>query len=265
MSAAVRAFWISGQKAQFDGVSSSGEKKYRSVSSLQAETSQKMRGVARTAPGSYIDFQISPLITSLRTISPSFQFGPRLEQGLPTLNDEGFLECLAVDFSRAFKDLTITMNDLQRLSTLGDLPISMQGKSTLRVRFPGCDAEVVERLCAEVGVQRGIISQDPDFEEVAGANVALLFPFAPSKTPTLSSPGGSVRSQNGYEMVEDFSCDDILNDSSIEGYESMEDISDTESIYFSKQTAKQSSSADYEGLEGIYRFLEQCDAARRIR
>jgi hypothetical protein len=46
------------------------------------------------------------------------------------------------------------MNDLKRLSSLGDLPVTLEQKSILRVRFPGCAAETVERLCDEVGVQR---------------------------------------------------------------------------------------------------------------
>jgi hypothetical protein len=56
VSAAVRAFWVSGQKAQFDGITPAGEKRYRSITSLQEETGRKMQSVSKNAPGSFIDF-----------------------------------------------------------------------------------------------------------------------------------------------------------------------------------------------------------------
>lgn len=56
VSAAVRAFWLSGQKAHFDGLTPTGEKRYRNVTSLQEETGRKMQSVAKNAPGSFIDF-----------------------------------------------------------------------------------------------------------------------------------------------------------------------------------------------------------------
>jgi len=188
-----------------------------------------------------------------------------MQQTMPSLNEEGFLDCLAVDFSRALKDLAVTMNDLKRLATLGDLPISLEGRSTLRIRFPGCDAETVESLCDEVGVQRGTIKQDPDYEEAPDVRVALMFPFAPSSNPTLSSPGGSLRSQTGHEMFEEMLSDEILADNPwLESCDDLEELSDGESAYFSRSPTQYPASSEYEGVEGIYRFLEQCDAARRI-
>jgi hypothetical protein len=183
-----------------------------------------------------------------------------MELSAPTLNTEGFLEVLSVDFSRALKDLALTLNDLKRLSSLGDLPITLEAKSVLRVRFPGCDSETVERLCDEVGVQRGVIHQDPDFDSSAGCQMALMFPFAPSSEHTLSSPGGSLRSQTGHEFEE---IEEFAENPWLEGYETMEEASEGGSAYFTKPSEHQNSS-DYEGLEGIYRFLEQCDKSRRI-
>jgi len=261
VSAAVRAFWLSGQKAQFDGMTPSGEKRYRSISSLQEETTRKMQSVPRNTPGSFIDFPVNPTLTALTPLGTQFPFGSATEISAPNLNTEGFLDILSVDFSRALKDLAATMNDLKRLSSLGDLPITLEQKSILRVRFPGCDMESVERLCDEVGVQRGIIYQDEDFENSAGTHMALLFPYAPTSEHTLSSPGGSLRSQSGHDF-EDVE-EEILDNPWIDGYGSMDDVSEAESAYFSKSSPQQNSS-DYEGLEGIYRFLEQCDNARRI-
>src|SRR5205814_15303 len=73
------------------------------------------------------------------------------------------------------------LNDLKRLSSLGDLPITYQS-SCLRVHFPGCDADTVEKLAVELGLQRGVIGQDSDFDAFGGTEIALLFPFASSKT-----------------------------------------------------------------------------------
>jgi len=260
VSAAVRAFWLSGHKAQFDGITPAGEKKYRNVTNLQEETGRRMASMMRNAPGSFIDFSVNPTVTALSPLGATFSFGSTVECSSPHLNTEGFLDILSVDFSRALKDLAATMNDLKRLASLGDLPISLEQKSMLRVRFPGCDAETVERLCDEVGVQRGIIYQDPDFDSSVGARVALIFPYAPTSEHTLSSPGGSLRSQSGNYFDD---LEEIVSNPWLEGYESMEEDGDLQSAYFTKPSELHSSS-DYEGLEGIYRFLEECDNSRRV-
>ena len=258
VSAAVRAFWLSGQKAQFDGMTPNGEKRYRAVTNLQEETGRKMRSIPRNTPGSFIDFHVNPTITALSPLGAAF--GSNIGLPSPSLNTEGFLDVLSVDFSRALKDLAATMNDLKRLSALGDLPITLEQKSTLRIRFPGCDAGTVGRLCDEVGVQRGIIHQDVDFDSSVGANVALIFPFAPSSQHTISSPGGSLRSQTGHDYE---AVDAITDNPWLESYESMDYRSESGSDYFIKPSELQHSS-DYEGLEGIYRFIEECDNARRV-
>jgi hypothetical protein len=260
VSAAVRAFWLSGQKAQFDGMTPAGEKKYRNITNLQEEAGRKMQSAAKNAPGSFIDFHVSPTVTALSPLGTTFPFGSVMEHSAPNLNTDGFLDVLSIDFARALKDLAATMNDLKRLSTLGDLPITLEEKSILRVRFPGCDAETVERLCAEIGVQRGLIFQDEDFDASAGAHMALLFPFAPTSEHTMSSPGGSLRSQSGHDYEE--IQEEIMDNPWMNEYESMDEISEGESAYFTKPSEHHNSS-DYEGLEGIYRFLEQCDSSRR--
>jgi len=263
VSAALRAFCLSGQKAHFDGMSARGEKRYRSISNLQEETTRRIQMVSKHTPGSFIDFHVNPTVTALSPLGAAFPFGSVMEQSAPNLNTEGFLDILSVDFSRALKDLAATMNDLKRLSSLGDLPITLEKNSILRIRFPGCDAESVERLCEEVGVQRGIIHQDEEFDSSVGAQVALIFPYAPTFEPELSSPGGSLRSQHGQDLEE---ADAVDENPWLEGYESMDyTSSELDSDFFTRPSQIQnSSSADYEGLEGIYRFIEQCDNSRRI-
>ena len=238
-----------------------GEKQYRTITILQDDTSRKMQTMLRNIPGSVVDFHVNPTVTAISPLGATFPFGSLMEASALNLNTAGFLDVLSVDFARALKDLAATMNDLKRLASLGDLPITLENKSTLRVRFPGCDAETVERLCDEVGVQRGIIRQDEKFYSSAGTHMALIFPFAPTSEHTLSSPGGSLRSQSGqdYEVIEE----NIIENPWMEGYESMDEVSEGESAYFTKATEHPSSS-DYEGLEGIYKFLEQCDKSRRV-
>ncbi|KAG0155436.1 casein kinase II beta 2 subunit [Penicillium digitatum] len=179
VSQGVRAFFLSGQKVRFDGINPhTGEKRYKTVSKLQDQADRKMNSHLHSAPGSYVEFQVSPTITAL---SAAGGVGNQDRSALcNSLNSEGLMDLLSADFARALKDFSAVMNDLKRLSSLGDLPISLHDRSTIRVRFPGCDAETVEELCCEVGIQRGRVVQDEDFDICNGADLALLFPFAPS-------------------------------------------------------------------------------------
>lgn len=265
VSAAVRAFWLSGHKAQFDGVTARGEKRYRTVSALRDATSRTLASATKTAPGSFVDFHFNPTVTALSPLSAT------AAAAAPTLNTDGFLDVLSVDFARALTDFAAIMNDLRRLSALGDLAVTLEPGAVLRVRFPGCDAESVERLCDEVGVHRGVVREDPAFEASCGSDVALLFPFACTTDKALSSPGGSLRSQAGldYEEVEEYEgMEEVVESpwlSSPEGYASMEELSETESVYFGRPDDPGSCRRqDAEYVEGIYRFLEGCDGARRL-
>lgn len=243
-----------------------------------------MQNVPKTAPGSFIDFQVSPTITA---------FGPlsTIQGASKSLNADGVIDLLSIDFARALKDLAIIMNDLKRLSSLGDLPLSMQDQSTLRVRFPGCDARTVERLCDEVGVQRGVIRQDENFDVYAGVEIALLFPFAPSRAPSIftQSPEGYVRREKvdwrnmlspdetttspGFSRHSDTGLDyeDVGAEnqnpwlSSPSGYSSLHASEDDDdgAAYFEQSNRQAPKASDFEGLEGIYKFLEECDRAQR--
>jgi hypothetical protein len=290
VSQAVRAFWLSGQKAQFDGISPRGEKQYKPVTALQEETGRKMRNSHPSSPGSYLDFKVTPTITAVGPLS-SIPRTQSKKQSQDSLNCEGLLDVLSVDFARALKDLAAIMNDLKRLSTLGDLPISLPNNSTLRVRFPGCDADTVECLCQELGIRRGLIYQDAEFDSRNGTEMALLFPFASSKTPseaTFSPNVQSMKSQKGEqlewtEMISagqsphhstrsitshDFEEIDNMEVNpwarSPSGYSSLH-ASDEGDVagYFQAQTTSSHQPSDYEGLEGVYKFLEECDRARR--
>jgi len=279
VSQAVRAFLISGQKAQFDGVSPrTGEKKYKAVTTLQEQTSRKISCVPRTTPGSWVDFPVNPTITALTPLSGLTGFNSSTSEPADHLNTEGLLDVLSVDFSRALKDLVAVLNDLKRLSALGDLPMTYQG-SSIRVHFPGCDADTVEGLCDELNVTRGTTIQDEAFDSFAGTEIALLFPFAPSKEASeCQSLFDEPMQKHTHPLI---SLEDMLSPSeymveySTHSDSGLEDVvgenpwlsspSEFESVRSpsEKISEKQSDPLEYQSFEGIYRFIEQCDSARR--
>ncbi|PWY81900.1 hypothetical protein BO70DRAFT_387443 [Aspergillus heteromorphus CBS 117.55] len=294
VSVGVRAFFLSGQKARFDGVDPvTGNKQYKAVSKLQDEAERKMTAIPRTAPGSFIDFQLSPTITAfgLQKNLVATETGE-----VQTINSDGLLDMLSGDFARALKDLSAVLNDLKRLASLGDLPMSLHDKSTIRVRFPGCDANTVERLCDEAGVQRGKIMQDEDFDIRTGADLALLFPFAPSipaspdvadyfyhpstiksqapdvvdwhammspESATDASPDLSRQPSNqvSFEDVTLF-AENPWTRSSSSGYSSINASELGDRAFFTDIPSVVTSSG-YEGSEGIRKFIAECDIAVR--
>ncbi|KAJ9228678.1 hypothetical protein DTO271D3_7923 [Paecilomyces variotii] len=296
VSQGVRAFFLSGQRVRFDGIDPrTGEKRYKAVTALQDQTERRMADIPRASPGSYIDFEVSPTITAFGVmggLQKKQVSAEDFEQN--TLSSEGLLELLSVDFARALKDFAAVLNDLKRLSALGDLPISLQGKSTIRVGFPGCDADTVERLCDEVGVERGRIIQDEDFEVRNAADLALLFPFAPSVAPSSAAGYFNLRDPPGQQTPHEVDWRDMMSSerkthpswiysphtgtgldyedvemfgpnpwtTSPSGYSSV-DISELGDRGFFPELSVTggSRSADHEGLGGIYRFISECDQA----
>lgn len=280
VSQAVRAFFISGQKAQFDGYSKSGAKRYKAVSELQEETGRKLQTLPKATPGSRLEFAINPTITALTSLSGLAGYSMSEHVQADHLNTEGLLDVLSVDFSRALKDLAAVLNDLKRLSALGDLPITYEG-SSIKVHFPGCDADTVDRICDELNVFRGTVIQDEAFDAFAGTEIALLFPFAPSsevseagdlfeiptakpipKKKVISIEDMLSASSPAYSTASDTGLEDVLEEnpwlsaeSSPSGYESVR----SGSSYGSNKHDP----LEYQGFEGIYRFIEELDAVRR--
>jgi hypothetical protein len=279
---------ISGKKAHYDGVNPrSGAKRYKSVSALEDQITRTMNKVPKATPGTTINFNINPTVTALTTLKPMKAY-PAFTHGRDTLNQDGLLDMLSVDFSRAVKELAAVLGDLQRLSSLGDLPITYDD-STLKVHFPGCDGDSVEILCNELGIQRGVVNQDEDFDSFVGTEIALLFPFAPSQTPSECSffekdvsgrqntapidwqsmmpPPGftspdeySTHSEDGYEFEDGVEENPWI--SSPSGYDSLH-TSDVEDSMVLADTHDMHTPLEYQGIEGIYRFLEQCEPHRR--
>lgn len=297
---AIRAFMIGGKKAQFAGVNQhTGEKRYRQVTELQAEASLKMSAVPKATPGSFIDFAVNPSITALSPFGAVSGFKEAQQQKMDHLNTEGLMDILSIDFSRALKELAIILNDLKKLSTLGDLLITYQD-SCLRVHFPGCDSDTVEGLARELGLQRGVVQQDPDFDTFNGTEIALLFPYAPSKSPSeceffdqpvtqrktdlwwgdpamyeeapaspmlynLPTPDYSTMSEQSLEL--EGIPDDVLSGgpwlSSPSGYETIHSSELDSPRVHAKESSGATTPLEYQGIEGIYRFMAEIDAAER--
>lgn len=279
VSQAVRAFFVSGQKAQFNGVNpQTGEKRYKSVSALQDQVNRTITSVPKVTPGSFISFSINPTITALTPLTAVKGFASFAEEK-ESLNKDGLIDILSVDFSRAVKELAAVLKDLQRLSALGDLPITYEA-STLKIHFPGCDAETVERICDEFNVQKGVIHQDEEFDAFVGTEIALLFPFAPSRTPSecsfyekpvtdrhqpidwqhmmtpsvasLNSDLYSNHSEDGMDFEDLVEENPWALPSSPSGYESLH-VSDADDM-------DHHTPLEYQGIEGIYRFMEHCES-----
>ncbi|EAT77522.2 hypothetical protein SNOG_14979 [Parastagonospora nodorum SN15] len=257
VSQAVRAFLLGGQKAQFDGMNpNNGEKRFKTVTALQDQVN--------------------------RTLNKAVKGFTSFAQEKDSLNNEGLLDVLSVDFSRAVKELAAVLKDLQRLSELGDLPISYE-HSTLKVHFPGVDASTVETICNDLEVQRGVVGQDEDFDSFIGTDIALLFPFAPSRSPSecsffdkpvtgrqhvqpvidwqhmlspssVTSDAYSTHSEHSFDDLADFTEEPNpwLSSSSPSGYESLHT---SEADEMDMHTPM-----EYQGLEGMYRFMAQCES-----
>jgi hypothetical protein len=273
----MRAFMLNGKRAKYDGMNRRGEKRYRAVSAVEDDAARRLAAVPRFAPGAYIDFRLNPTVTALSPLlAAAFPYATSTNapKEVVTLGQDGLLDFLTGDFERAARDLATILADLKRLASIGDLPIALESPSLLRVRFPGVDAATVERLCEDMGIRRGYIGEDSGFEASAGVDMALRFPFAPdggSTSPTspddarvFTFPGGSIRSLTGHEL-DDESDDDnfFLEDASayLDEFDLSPWLSDPEG-HGSGPAPPGPNASDFEGLEGIYRFLEECDRAR---
>lgn len=110
----------------------------------------------RLAPGAYVDFHLAPKFTCLSESDPV---------GYTCLDNSrgGFMDELDVELNSAMRDMIRVHQDLRRLAYLGELPVTLISPATLRVHFRGCDAELVNALCDEVGVVTGVIHEDERF------------------------------------------------------------------------------------------------------
>ena len=288
VSAGIRAFIVGGGKVRYDGVDArTGAKKYKAVTKTQDKVLEKLSEPVCYL-GSSLEFRLSPTITAL---GPSF---PSTSSSTLTLGNSGVLDTLSTDFARALRDLSLILADLRRLASLGDLPLtltpSLRGP-ILAVRFPGCDSETVESLCDEIGVRRGFVREDEGWQGDKAAEMALLFPFASTEDGMsevgdeyfehrkpeqldwqhMLSPAAkrSMPSRSSISTAMTFTDVEHVQATPLdseEGYESLGNSSEGLGYCDAVEPVDRRhprGSEDYEGLEGIYRFLRECDEARR--
>lgn len=314
VSAAVRAFFVNGGKARFDGVDEkTGAKRFKTVSTTEDEFYQLSKNLFNgPTKGTNLEFHLSPTVTALSPTTPNSPLTPTMQ----TINGSNLLDSLSIDFARALKDLSTVLNDLRRLSALGDLPLSITHSPSgpiLALRFPGCDGATVSRLCDEANVCRGIIREDEAWAHDRDVEMALLFPLAPGDrdatddemwrqggnsyyfehdSPTLRTTHTPEqldwRQMMSAEGLSDRSTMSSINDDnkpvylrmseltsaqnapptdskSLSDYESLGDDSSnfpSNDTYFPQPSPAATRSEDFEGLEGIYRFLKECEDAR---
>lgn len=325
VSQAVRAFWLQGKRARFDGYDAkTGRKRYRALSPAQEKARDTFDLFHAHSAGSFVDFKVSPTITAvgpLSTVPRAADFESQCfasEAAAPvmsTIADDSVMSTLAIDFARALKDLAAVLSDIKRLATLGSLPLILINPTTLRVRFPGCDRDTVETLCNELGVSRGIVGEDHDFDLQHGAEMALRFPLAPSKTASEADLEGIHDGWRSAKRTKRENVDwhgmvsvaeslesvdkDLIHDGEAFGFMSSNGdivaenpwqescpsilMSDYSSLHASEHTTdaqgftsfqpnhgqysikrnREPTHTEYEGIEGIYKFIEHCDKARR--
>lgn len=171
----------------------------------------------------------------------------------------------------------------------------------LTLRFPGCDADTVSRLCEEVGVRRGVIREDEAWDQDRDVEMALLFPFAPTENfaggeapeyferepavaeqmdwrhmmslrEDLASNSDRLSSDNTFELLVGEKSPRISKQTkSPSGYESLRasDFADDDpyipgdDMTSPRGRDKAVDNNEYEGLQGIYRFIQECEDARR--
>jgi hypothetical protein len=186
VSQAVRAFCLQGYRPQYQGLDHHGSKRFVAVSQAQAKVANEVAKVGAGAGfaharGTTVEFRAAPVVAFAAARAFSEATGL---QDCQTLSDDTVMDMLAAEFDSVRKSMTAIQADLKRLATLGSLPLSTTKDGHIQVRFPGCDGASVERLCIELGVQRGIVREDAEWvdggsQESRDVEMALLFPWAP--------------------------------------------------------------------------------------
>ena len=201
-----RAMVLGGKGVRFDGVDLfTGQKRFKAVGKVEDQVLKKtMMGEScaqfgqkkiKGQKGAVLRWRLSPTITAVSATSTT---------GLEQANKP-----LASNFARAVRDLITVNNELKKLACLGDLPITLDYKSTgpeLVVSFPGCDQRTVESLCNELRICRGWVVEDEGWSQDKDVEMALLFPFADSKGDSLTedvSPERKYRQAQRYFQARD--------------------------------------------------------------
>jgi len=240
VSQAMRAFAISGEDKFGSYRRSDG-----SVGKLGVRAAIAAALVQENAPGSYVDFDLSPTYTALSPI--------RAE----CLGSSSFIAGLGCDFANVIGDVTATYGDIKRLSQLGDLPVTLAGerRDVLRVHFPGCEREFVERLCSELEIRRGVVHEDEQFTFGTSMLDVGLMHASEKKLEwrDMLSETSSVWSDDGTGDELELVMPDP------DGFE-FEDVGSLDGSHYFSSTPSGSQGAElsrFEGVQGMYLFMNE--------
>ena len=287
VSQAVRAMILKGERARYDGVDPvSGNPRYQRVGPVENKVAAKVRTSTlfvqnQQSKGTTLRFRLAPTVTAVSATRST---------GFAAASDR-----LERDLAKAVNELIAINREIKKLvSRLGDLPVNLEHRATgpsLEIRFPGCDQRNVESLCDELGIMRGVVIEDEAWAQNDSGDkdvqMALLFPFADDSDHQVSYPRRSYSNDDNdllaHENLSTIAADDFhlrtprtatsfLSFLEREDDSGIDDLSDMLSTPANEDdtagtppAASENSSGggDFGGIEGIYRFLRECDELRR--
>ena len=303
VSAAMRAFALGGLSARFAGPDPrTGAGRFRAVGRAQAAALDRAAAAAQVpgadAKGATLVFDVAPAVTAL----PAGVVREAVALEASTLSG------LAGDFARSLGELARVQADLKKLAGLGTLPVRQGERGTVEVRFAGCDGATVERLCDELGVERGVVREDEGWavaeeEEERESHVrkgerdvemALLFPWAPSRGES-EEEMQELFEIKGPRDVEDVDWRSMMSEATPRAATEREDAREEEVVWVEENpwcsksdsfeeldesdwgsygetrlSPKRPTSgargmaedaSAFEGVEGMFRFLAECESA----
>ena len=291
-----RAMVNGGMGVRYEGVDAvSGRRQWRQVGGVEDKVARKMNSAKVTSQPSYMQKQSQEKGTTLR-----FKLSPTITalSATSTTSISDATKPLQHDFAKVVREYIAINNEIKKLATIGDFPVGISYTSTgpvLEVKFLGCDKQTVENLCDELGIWRGIVVEDPEWMESRDVDMALLFPFAPSHTSGHMNAkplydDQYIQARDADSLISEDSHDDpdalllqqqqytpgtttsffgsglpsdiILHE---DGFSSSDEDEGAETLPSAvKQSGEvNSNNGSFEGVEGIFRFLRECDEMRR--
>ena len=297
VSAGIRAFVVGSGKARYDGIDArTGAKKYKAVTNTQDQVLEKLSKPAHCV-GSNLEFRLSPTITAFSLYSSSLS-GLNTSGVLDTLATDFAralrdLSLILADLRRlsSLGDLPLTFSSTPAGPTLVVRFPGCDGKTVESL----CDEVGVRRgvvredegwrgdkaaemaLLFPFAATGNAVSEAGDayFERATAREPDTLdwrHMLSPSERPV------TLRSEisSGMTAFTELAREPVLTPlGSPEGYESLRNSDfGSEDPYcchpdveagpdLHSQGSERCASEDYEGLEGIYKFLKECDQARR--
>lgn len=300
VSAGIRAFVVGGGKARYDGIDSrSGAKKYRAVTKSQ---DQVLESLSRPAPclGSSLEFRVSPIVTALgssfspsaSTLNTSGLLDTLATDFARALRD---LSLVLTDLRRlaSLGDLPLTLThtpsgptlvvrfpgcDAKAVESLCDEVGVRRGIVKEDEAWRGDKAAEMALLFPFASTDDAMSDTGDEYFEPATVKrepEKLDWRHMLSPSERRSATARSEISSGMTTFTELGNYNPILTPlESPEGYESLRasdfgsedppmDYHQQPEAGLHSKGSERSASEEYEGLEGIYKFLTECEQARR--